>query len=83
MVLESSEHIGGRVDSMQFAGEEVNRGACFIHNGTKGNNIYQLAKKHKVDMAPATASYKEIFYEEYKSGSIPKYQANSARKLYE
>ena len=68
---------------MEFAGEEVNRGGCFIHNATKGNKIYQLAKEHNVEMVPATASYKQIFYEPKKDGALPKYQANSARKLFE
>lgn len=72
IVIEATDHVGGRVVSMEFEGKIVNKGASFIHNATKGNPIADFVKKYnRFPTVNGTANYDTIFYEGYKTGAIP------------
>ncbi|XP_054277276.1 spermine oxidase-like [Macrosteles quadrilineatus] len=64
VVLEASDRIGGRINTVQFGGVPVDKGAEFVH-GQEDNIVYDLVKPYgQLDSyAPLVKSGKHIFAE--------------------
>ncbi|XP_054257125.1 spermine oxidase-like [Macrosteles quadrilineatus] len=62
VVLEASDRIGGRINTVQFGGVPVDKGAEFVH-GQEDNIVYDLVKPYgQLDSyAPLVKSGKHIF----------------------
>ncbi|XP_054278009.1 spermine oxidase-like [Macrosteles quadrilineatus] len=62
VVLEASDRIGGRINTVQFGGVPVDKGAEFVH-GQEDNIVYDLVKPYGLlaSYAPLVKSGKHIF----------------------
>lgn len=62
LILESTDHIGGRVSPMLFEGLKVDEGASFIHDSLNKNPLGKLVTELSWPTANGTCSY-DVIYE--------------------
>ena len=71
IILESTDHIGGRISPIKFAGIEVDKGASYVHDAkNKLNYVGRMVSALGWPVANATCSYRVMYYQNMKDKSL-------------
>ncbi|KAK1886922.1 Spermine oxidase [Dissostichus eleginoides] len=79
-VLEASDHIGGRVQSVQLGKATLELGATWIH-GANGNPVYHLAEDNGLLEHTTDGERSEGRISLYTKNGVAHYQTNAGRRI--